>query len=126
MAQHVQQFSTDKPISLYYNKAGISFKHFEHHLSYAPACPASPAAQSVQLPAPGPALYLPVIRHSVHIDRQPESGHSNDDTSGNTKRGALLLLRARRSPAGQAVQPVLTPAAAHSTAQVAQQMVHAP
>jgi len=39
----------------------------------------------------------------------------------------MRLLRARRSPASQAVQlPVLTPAAAHSAAHVAQQMVHAP
>ena len=46
---------------------------------------------------------------------------------GNATRAALLLrLRARRSPASQAVQPVLTPAAAHSAAHVAQQVVHAP
>ena len=49
------------------------------------------------------------------------------DTLGNATRAALLLrLRARRSPASQAVQPVLTPAAAHSAAHVAQQVVHAP
>ena len=49
------------------------------------------------------------------------------DTLGNATRAALLLrLRARRSPASQAVQPVLTPAAAHSAAHVAQQVLHAP
>ena len=52
------------------------------------------------------------------------------DTLGNATRVALLLLRARRLPASQATQRVLTPAAAdaaaHSAPHVAQQMVHAP
>ena len=67
-----------------------------------------------------------LIHHPHPNYHTQTSGLCHHDTLGNATRVALLLLRARRLPASQATQPVLTPAAAHSAAHVAQQMVHAP
>ena len=96
----------------------------QRHPLCPPAFPASPAAHSVQLPTPGSALYLPVPaqhRHAHTVRTPPPRPDHVRLQYGH----ACQPKAAAGSPASQAVQPLLSPAAAHSAAHVAQQMVHA-